>query len=47
MIAEPWWPPCNLSTQEIEARGLGVQDQPWLHAELKVNVDYMRPCLNL
>jgi hypothetical protein len=35
---------CNISTQEIEAGGLGVQGQPWLYSEFLASLgDTMKP----
>lgn len=36
---------CNLSSQEVEAAGSGVQGHPWLHKEFENNLGYMRLCL--
>lgn len=33
------------STQEMEARRLGVQDHPQLHSEFEATLGYMTPCL--
>lgn len=32
-------------TQEVEARGSGVQGKPWLHAEFESSLGSLKPCL--
>ena len=29
---------CNPSTQQVEGRGSGVQEHPWLHGKFLVNI---------
>lgn len=33
---------CNHSAWEVEAKGLGVQEQGWLHSELQVSQGYRK-----
>lgn len=40
---QTWWYTSNLSTQEMKARGLGVQSHPQLHSKLDTSLGYMRP----
>ena len=32
---------CNPSIQEVEVKGLGVQDQPWLQSKFKASLGYV------
>lgn len=36
---------CNMSTREVKARGLGVQDQPQLQSKFEGALQYLRPYL--
>lgn len=33
---------CNLSTWEVDVKGLGVQGHPWPQRELEASLGYMR-----
>lgn len=36
---------CNPSTQQMEARGSGVQGHPWLHIDFEASLGYLSICL--
>lgn len=38
---------CDVSTQEVETKGSGVQSQLWLHSEFKARLGYRRFCLKI